>query len=381
MNLAPMKLDKTNSRIAFFLATSGHSGVDRVMKNLIYTVSDFGIIVDVLQIRNHGPYLGDAPKNIRIVDLGVSHVNSALFPLIHYLRTWKPVALLCDKDKVNRLALWAARLAKSRCKVTVRTGTTVSKDLATRSRFQRTLQRFSMHNFYPWAHAIIVPSIGAADDLAHYADLDRNIILAIPSPVITGQLKNSATAAIDHPWFLNKTTPIILGVGELCERKDFTTLIDAFHIVQKHIQCRLVIFGEGRRRQMLLNQISKLGLEGKVSLPGFVQNPYPYMSRADVFVLSSKIEGSPVVLMEAIGLGVPSVSTDCPSGPREILQDGKIGRLAPVGNPKALANAIMDTLSDPIPAETIRQASTPYTAESSAKKYLEAMGVIDLVNE
>ncbi len=359
-----------------FFATSGHSGVDRVMTNLIRTFAARGIGVDVLHVRNHGPYLDPVPSNVRIVEMGTAHVNSSLFPLIRYLRREQPAALLTDKDRVNRLALWARRLARVPTRVIVRTGTTVSRDLASRRPLQRWLQRISMRRFYRWADGIIVPSAGAARDLAQVSGLPLHRIRAVPSPVITPELRRLAEEPAAHPWFTTKDRPIVLGVGELCGRKDFATLIRAFAKLRQERACRLVILGEGRQRARLAALARDLGIGDDVAMPGFVKNPYPYMSRADLFVLSSNLEGAPVVLMEALAIGTPAVSTDCPSGPREILGDGRYGPLVPVGDSEALSKAMLATLDNPPDRALLKQGAEPFLAETSATSYLQVLGLL-----
>src|SRR3972149_2369846 len=143
--------------LAIFLATSGHSGVDRIMKNLIPAIAAKGIRVDLLHIRNHGVYLDEIPANVRVVELGTAHTYTSLIPLIRYLKQQRPDVLLSDKDRVNRVSLWAKRLARVPVRIVVRNGTTVSRDLAGRDALDRWLHYTSMRYWYPWADAIVVP--------------------------------------------------------------------------------------------------------------------------------------------------------------------------------------------------------------------------------
>jgi len=169
----------------------------------------------------------------------------------------------------------------------------------------------------------------------------------------------------------------VLGVGELCERKDFATLIEAFSRLRQTVPSRLIILGEGRKRKELESLVERLNLQEAVDFPGFHANPYAFMSRASLFVLSSRCEGAPVVLMEALACGVPVVSTDCPSGPGEILQRGRLGPLVPVGNVSELADAMHGTLREPPAAELLRGGAEPYRVSRSADHYLHALGWTD----
>lgn len=363
-------------RLAVFLATSGHSGVDRVMTNLIGEFARRGVEVDLLRVANHGPYPDETLPGLRIVDLGSSHVNSSLPAVVRYLRKRRPHALLSDKDRVNRTALLARRLSGVETRAAVRVGTTVSINLSRRGWLHRKMQYFSIRRIYPWADVIITPSRGAADDLARIAGVSRERIRVLPSPVGSDDAEKLAAEPVDHPWFKDPHgPPVVLGVGELCARKDFSTLIKAFALVRRDISARLVILGKGRRRERLEALARDLGIESDVSMPGFVSNPYSYMSRASVFVLSSICEGAPVVLMEALSLGVPVASTDCPSGPGEILRNGRYGPLVPVGSVESLAREIRNTLENPLDPETLKSAAKPYRVSESATRYLEALGL------
>lgn len=367
-------MNPKSNHLAFFLATSGHSGVDRIITNLVRELAARKLSIDLLRIENHGPYIQPELQNVRIINLGTSHVNTSLVPLLNYLRCVCPYAMLCDKDRVNRLALWAKKLAGVPTRIVVRIGTTVSKNLERRSPWARWSQYISMRCFYPWADAIIVPSYGAALDLSRITRLTQDRIKVVPSPVVSGTLTQWAAEPVGHPWFAPDGVPVILGVGELCARKDFATLIKAFAKVRQQRSSRLVILGEGRQQERLKNLVCNLGLESDVLFRGFVTNPYAYMSKAALFVLSSCCEGAPVVLMEALAVGLPVVSTDCPSGPREILQNGLLGPLVPVGDVDAMAQAIISTLDNPPAAPFLKSAAAPYSVSASATQYLAALG-------
>jgi glycosyltransferase involved in cell wall biosynthesis len=360
--------------LAIFLATSGHSGVDRIMRNLVPEFLRHGLRVDLLCVRGHGPDWSGLPAGARLIDLGTRHVNTSLPALIRYLRRERPAALLSDKNKVNRTALLARALARVDTRVAIRMGTTVSANLARRGWWARWSELASIRYLYRYADAIITPSQGAAEDLARLAGLPAGAVTAIPSPVISAAMLEAAQQPADHPWLGDAGYPLILGVGELCARKDFATLLRAFALLRQQRPCRLLIGGEGRKRDELLALAQNLGVAEDVSLPGFLDNPYAYMRQAQAFALSSVCEGAPVVLMEALALGVPIAATDCPSGPREILQGGRYGALAPVGDAQALAAGLLKALDEPPPAAALRQAATAYTVENSALGYLKALG-------
>lgn len=199
---------------------------------------------------------------------------------------------------------------------------------------------------YPYADEIVAVSDGVGEDLLKMTNASPEQITTIYNPSVTEDLLEKRTEPVDHPWFdEDEEIPVILGVGELSEQKDFETLIRAFDRVVDNQQARLVILGEGPRREKLETLIAELGLGDVVSMPGFVDNPYAYMAKTDVFVLSSRWEGCPNVLVEAMACGAPVVSTDCPSGPEEILKDGKHGLLLSVGDEEQMARCVINVLS------------------------------------
>ena len=364
-----------SQKLAIFLSTSGHSGVDRIMKNLIPEIASRGIHVDVLKVKNHGPNLEEIPEGVQIIELGSSHTYTSLPPLVRYLKANQPDALLSDKDKVNRVALIATKLADVKTKVSVRNGTTVSVDLKKRGWLDRKAHYLSMHYLYRNAHAILAPSRGAADDLAKCANISPNKVTSIPNPVVTDKVLELGNTPPTHPWLKEKNSPFIVSVGELSPRKDFATLISSFALVHKQTKAKLVILGEGKQRQHLEELIKELNIENEVSLPGFCDNPYSYMKHADLFVMSSRWEGFGNVLAEALAFGTPCVSTDCPSGPSEILQNGKYGKLVPVGDSEAMASSIIASLENPIPRQETQKGATAFTVETCATAYLNALGI------
>jgi len=366
---------KSAPRIAIFMATSGHSGVDRAMQHLVPELAHRGYTVDLLKVRKHGPELNEIPHGVHIIDLGTNHVYTSLPAVVRYLRSERPVVMLSDKDRVNRTALLARALARVQTRIVLSSGTTISIDLSNRGAFERWLQKTSMGKLYHLANKVIVTSKGVADDMAKFTGLARNLIEVIPSPVIAEEVFSKSQPCPDHPWLQDRKIPVILGVGALTHVKDFHTLIRAFAKVRSNRPCKLIILGKGKQRDILFGLAEELGVKNDVSLPGFIPKPYGYMAHSSLFALTSRWEGLGFVLIEALAVGTPVVATDCRSGPREILQDGKYGRLVPVGNVDALAEAMNNTLDNPLPKEFLQQAARPYEIGVSTTAYLGAMGL------
>ena len=364
---------RNDPKIAIFVSFSGKGGVERMMVNLSEGLVALGCHVDLVLVKARSANLNALPSTVNVVKLGTSHTMSSLPALVGYLRRKQPDALLAAKDRANQVAILAKRLSGVSSRVVVRMGTTTSAALAGRSRVRQWAWYLPMRFIYPLADAVIAISQGVATDLAETTRLPLSHLRVIGNPVITPRIAELACEQICHSWFTNSEMPVILGAGRLTRQKDFPTLIKAFAKMRTERACRLVILGEGRDRNGLKALSARLGVKDSFDLPGFVNNPYAYMSRAALFVLSSAWEGFGNVLAESMALGVPVVSTDCPSGPREILAGGRYGPLVPVGDTDALAKAMLETLANPLDKALLKNAVSNYTVEMSSRRYLEVL--------
>jgi glycosyltransferase involved in cell wall biosynthesis len=361
-------------KIGIFVSFSGEGGVERMILNLCKGLIHYGCQVDLLPVKAHSEHLpGRLPAGLRVHRLGANHTLSSLPALIRYLKTEGPDAILAAKDRANQTAILAKTISGASTRIVVRMGTTVSAALAGKSYFRKLAWYLPMRLLYPMADDIIAVSKGVAIDLAHITGVKHSAMKVVQNPVISNLIFERARESVSHPWLKEPCEPVILAIGRLTRQKDFPTLIRAFSKVKRYLTCRLIILGEGNDRGKIEELARKLSVKTNVDLPGFVDNPYAYLSRASLFVLSSAWEGSPNVLTEALALGVPSVSTDCPSGPKEILQNGIIGKLVPVGNANSMANAILETLSNPPQKALLQKAIQEYTVESSSKRYLDIL--------
>jgi glycosyltransferase involved in cell wall biosynthesis len=235
----------------------------------------------------------------------------------------------------------------------------------------------TMRRVFRQADGIIAVSRDLAADVANITGIPVHTIQVAHNPVVTPEMFELARAPLDHPWLAAGSPPLSVGIGRLGRVKNFDLLVRAFARVRREDPCRLMILGEGRERAALDRLARRLGVSDDFALPGFVHNPFAYLSRARLFALTSVAEGSPNALTEALALGVPVVSTDCRTGPREILQDGRYGTLVPVGDEEALAHAVRATLRHPLNPDYLRQAALPYTVEGSAREYAAILGLGD----
>jgi glycosyltransferase involved in cell wall biosynthesis len=356
-------------KIAAFLQDLAGGGAERVAVLLLN-----GLVKDndvtLILARREGPYLDSIDPRVRIVDLGGKRTFGAIVPLARWLRRNRPDILISHLTHVNVAAAAAVRLSRKCCAhIAVEHNQMDLNYNRITSRAVRLAYRM-VHYVYPGADAVVCVSAGVADSVQRHARIGKGNINVIGNPVVTDQLRQLASEIPHHPWLSDGGAPVILGCGRLVEQKDFANLLHAFKIILSRRSARLLILGDGPLRPELEAAVTALGIGEHVSMPGFDSNPFAAMRTAAIFALSSRWEGLPTVLIEALASGAVVVSTDCPSGPRELLQDGALGPLVPVGDPAALAQAIEQAIDHPADANLRRSRAEEYTAENAAKNYL-----------
>ncbi|PSB24867.1 glycosyl transferase [Stenomitos frigidus ULC18] len=361
--------------LSVFLPALEGGGAERAMLHLAEGLAGRGFKIDLVLAETKGAYLDTVPSSIRIVDLKARSplLVSKTLALRRYLQQEQPSVLFSALDILSS-ATWAQRLAGVPTRVVMCVQTNLSQQF--RDHQPNTIGRIRpklVRLFYPWADAIVAASKGVAEDVARLTGISSDTIRVIYNPVVTPAVLAKMQQPVDHPWFATGEPPVILGVGRLVSQKDFPTLVEAFAIVRKQRSARLMILGEGEDRAKLEAQIRALGLQDDVALPGFAENPYAYMAHASVFALSSIFEGFGNVVAEAMAAGTAIVSTDCPSGPAEILEGGKYGKLVPVNDPAALAEGILATLQAPIAADVLRQRAQEFSVDRVTDQYIHVL--------
>jgi glycosyltransferase involved in cell wall biosynthesis len=365
----------------FIFSLSGGGGEQRLITALAHAFAARGHKVDLVVVSSQNPPYEELSPLVRLVTLNPwwTHLPgvrtgrwtlASIPALANYLRRERPAALLSASHLVNVGAPWARSLARIRTTLVLRINTQMTRPIVNiRTRYRLWQARL----FYPCADAIIANSNGVADDVARVTGLPRGRITTIYDPVVTPDLREKMRTPLDHPWFVPGNPPVLLAVGRLVAQKDFSTLLAAFARVRRVRPARLVILGEGKERTRLEELARDLDVTAHVALPGLVLNPFPYMMRASAFVLSSAYEGLPRVLIEALACGCPVVSTDCPSGPAEILDGGSYGALVPVADDAAMAKAILATLDEPPDPDRLRARATLFSLDGKVNRYLQVL--------
>ena len=368
--LAPSK--EHTDQVALVIASMAGGGAERAVAKLASGFVRRGQAVDLVLARAEGPFMAELDPAVRIIDLGARRMASAVLPLSRYLRAERPAVVLSALDYVNVTTLAAVALSRVDVPVVVSERNTLSAALTQstglRSRWLPQLIRWA----YPRADAVIAVSEGVADDLQQVCGLARSSIHVLNNPVVTKDVLRMREESMSHPWPPSSSSKVVLAAGRLIPQKDFATLIEAFAQVRRTRCASLVILGEGPLRTELEQLAEQRGVRDDVFLPGFAENPYPAMCAADVFVLSSRWEGSPGVLIEAMSCGTPVVATDCPSGPRQILEDGRYGRLVPPGDVTAIAEGLLDAFDGQVPPPP-PDSLLPYHEEQAVTRYLELL--------
>ncbi|MDT8382974.1 MAG: glycosyltransferase [Gammaproteobacteria bacterium] len=359
-------------KIAIFISDLDCGGAQRVMLTLAEGFVAQGFSVDMVLARGGGILENEVPDGVRLVSLSGEKKKKLLFSLkvlvclVGYLRSVKPEAVLSSITGANLVAVLARGIANLDTVLVLRhenTAPNISSQLRT----------WLVKKLYPRSDAVITVSAGAGLDLKKIIDLKDEKLHVIENPVNSTKIRKLAQDPVSEPWFNDVDIPVLISVGRLYPQKDFVTLIRAFAKMRETHPARLIILGEGPERDRLELLVRQLGLENDVSMPGIVQNPYPWMRAATVFTLSSLWEGLPIALMEAMALGCRIVATDCHSGPRELLDDGKYGMLVPVSNEDALSEACIAALDAPHNPQLIMTRADNYSPEGIVAKHLQLL--------
>lgn len=372
--------------ISLFIPTLDGGGAERVMLHLAAGFAARGFNIDLVVAQAEGAYLTKIPENIRLVNLDARSpvLLFKTLALKQYLSQEQPDFLISTLD-IFSSATWAKRLAGVHTQVVMCVQTNLSQQFQDRhAMLMQKLKWAVVQHFYPWADAIVTASEGVARDLEQNAKISMQQMTVIHNPVVTPDFTQKAQETVAHPWFEEGQPPVLLGVGRIVKQKSFATLIQAFALVRQRYPARLMILGDVDSREPnvkpdLESLIEKFGLQGDVLFLGFVENPYAYMARANVFVLSSIYEGFGNVVAEAIAAGTPVVSTDCESGPAEILNKGQYGALVPVGDYEAMADAIVTTLHQPIDTQVLKARSQAFTIDCIVHQYLDVLNGLQAI--
>jgi glycosyltransferase involved in cell wall biosynthesis len=358
--------------VVVFIPSLHGGGAERAMLIFAGELAKRGFRVDLVLGRLTGPYIDRIPKGINAIDLKSPRMLRAIPRFAGYLRRVNPQAIFSTITHANIAAIWAAKLARISSPVVVRQSNAPKAE--TKDSVGRYIASKILPRVYPAAAGVIAVSKGVKVELLELNPSLERLTYVVPTPVLGPDVRELASRDPEHPWF-NEEAPIVLSAGRLERHKGMLDLVRSFKIVADRSTARLVIIGEGTERNRIEKELKILGISNRVSLPGFYANPFSLMRRARVFALASHYEGLPNVLIQALAVGTQVVATDCNSGPREILDNGRLGALVPVGDTRSLAEAILQSLHRHNPSEAEEIVWQRYGVELATTRYLEIAGI------
>lgn len=408
---AQNRLAVDSCRIALVFGSFRGGGVARSMLRTAEGLMSCGYQVDLVVGRAEGDLLEEVPAGAGVVELDRSSSIATrvyaiaaksgetwtllqhlvlsrklsgkfryLISLVRYFRRTRPNAIFAATAPFNLISVWARNIASIEARVVITEHNQLAPETLGKHRWRYDCSPALLRSGYLHADTIAAVSDGVACELAEFTGIARQRITVLYNPVVGSHVLRGAQEPVNHPWFAIGEPPVLLGVGMLKPQKDFPTLIRAFALVRQERPVRLLILGDvrnpekdGAYREKLLALPMALGVEADVAFPGFVENPFAYMGHAAAFVLSSAWEGLPTVLIEALGCGCPVVSTDCPSGPAEILDHGRFGPLVPVGDEEALAAAIKSVLDNPLHRDVLKNRAHLFSTEQATARQIQLL--------
>ncbi len=364
------KFNPDRLHIAIFVPSLDGGGAERAMVTLANSLSALGHKVDLICAKAFGKYIDEVSDDVSVLDFNRNHVLLCVGKLVKYLATERPDALISALTHTNIVAIISEFLAKSKTKLIVSERSNLKHSFGTKPTIRGRVLPLAARKLYPRADKIVAVSDGVADSIKNYFYIPRSRIDVIYNPVVTDSLSALAAASVVHPWLESQSPPLLLAVGRLTEAKDYPTLLRAFSLARKRVNCNLIILGEGEARPQLEAMILELGIADFVLLPGFCENPFAWMSKVDLYILSSAWEGLPNALIQAMACGADVISTNCDSGPAEILENGKWGTLVPIRNAHALADAIVDRLLHTNKSNSVERANY-FSEQRAVERFLE----------
>lgn len=361
-----------NARIALFLPNLEGGGAERAFVELANEFAKRGATVDFVLVHRHGDYVAELADAVRVVDLGTSRLVIGLWRLVRYLKQERPDALLSGLDPTNAVAIVASILAGVRDRCVISQRAVIRR--VWQIDFPRTwrIWMWLLRQLYSCARLVICNSSAAATEVVHDMGVRPQNCVVLLNPVDMPRIDALARERVEEPWLAASAPPLILSVGTLTPRKDMETLIRAFAVARRSHECNLLILGEGTERERLEKVVRELGLQQHLRMPGFASNPFPWIKAADVLVSASLAEGCPNVIQQALACGTAIVATDCPGGTAEVLENGRWGRLVPMRDPQAMADAILATLDDSSPPDG-RVRARDFDVRRIAERYLQLL--------
>lgn len=362
-----MKNDR-QTEIAFYLPSLAGGGAERAILSLANQFVDSGISIDLVLENAQGQYLSEASNGLVIIDLSVGESGSSILQLRKYLKSANPAVVMSALDMMNIKLILVAKSIGYKGKVVLGQRATIKPVYEKLKWFHRLFYEICIRYLYRLADTVVSNSYAASSELVDIFGISPRMVSTIQNDVDIQGIRKLSNAAVDDPWLASCDSPLIISVGSLTERKDVGTIIRAVHGVLKVRNVRLVLLGEGQQLQYLKELTTELDLDSHVYFFGFDVNPYRWMKRADLLVSASHAEGFPNIIAQALALNMRIVATNCPGDSANILENGRWGKLVPVGDHLQMAEAILDSLETPSQSDVSVRAKD-FSQEKSITEY------------
>lgn len=359
--------------VSLFIGDLAIGGAQRVVVNLSKGLSNSGYDIEIVLVKKRGELLSQIPDSVELVELSTDRMRWCAIPFAKYLYSTKPDAVISFLTGANIMSIIGNTLVGKPTQIIVTEHSIKSAKNRKSVKRELLLARY----LYKYADGIIGVSNGVIRDIHNWTGIPLSELTVIYNPVVESPITQKDYEPPDHPWYTNSDIPIIVSVGRHTKDKDYSTLIRAFAEVTSDRDARLVLVGDGELTTEYRKLADELGIKDYLYLPGFELNPYPYLLHSDVFVLSSSVEGLSNALIEAMNCGTPVVSTDCPAGPSEILNNGEFGSLVPVGDEVAMASAILETIEDPLPPDALRDRASKFSVSNAVDEYINIIQEVE----
>ena len=360
-----------NHKVALFVPSMEAGGAERVAISLAKGLLHWGVRVDLVLVSAQGPLMRHIPDGAHVVNLKSKRTLGSLFRLSTYLKREKPDALISFLNHANVVAVIAGKLARFAGYIMLTEHHSLQFDLERRNSLKGKVMLALMRYFYKHADSVVAVSNGILKELRTLLALKNAV--CIYNPVDVPMTYKQKTENISYGRSRADSVKTIVAIGRLSPEKNFSLLINSFNLVRDRFQGKLFVLGEGSERPMLEKLIEDLSLHNRVVLPGYVDNPFEWLNKSDLFVLSSSWEGLPVVIIEALAAGVTVVATDCHTGPAELLDHGGYGYLVPVNDPEKMAEAILYAIENPLDPEMLRRRAQDFSIPKVASEYLHVI--------
>lgn len=360
-------------KVAFFSYDMRVGGAEKMILTLLPRFINAGYSIDLVLIKKAGGFLSDVDPKVILVSLEKEHVSESLLPLIEYFKESKPDIFISNLTHLNIVSILAKIISRAKTKIVVTEHSAITANNLERGGKEAILVFFAKY-LYPLANKTIAVSEGAAQNLIAAIKINPKNVMKIYNPIDIDHIHHLAKETNNEPWLAEKSIPVLISIGRLEQEKNFSFLLDVFQTLRKKRKARLIILGEGSERQSLEKQIIANGMQNDVKLLGVKTNPYPYIANADILLCVSKYEGFNITLAESLACGTPVISTNCPYGPAEILDNGTYGQLIPPGDRDGMVNAIIRAIDFPetLPSkEKLAERAHHFSVEKIFSEYQE----------